>query len=143
MTPPNLSLLMIMICFWLTLWLVNRFLIVPIQGVIDERASKIDGAERKWLDGQEELRQATERLEAELSEAAKKAAALKARRRQEAVAAHEARMAEAREKAEAGLQTAVRKLADEAGKAREELRVSAEKLAVELAGRLLGREIGR
>jgi len=132
---------MIMICFWLTLWLVNRYLIVPIQGVLDERSSRIDGATQGRLDQQEALRAATERLEEELSDAARNAAALKAGKRQEAISAREARMAEARGKADKKLSQAVRTLAEDAEKARLELRSQAEALAAELAGRLLGREL--
>ncbi len=142
MTPPNLSLLMIMICFWLTLWLVNRYLIVPIQGVLDQRASRIDGATQGWLDQQEALRAATERLEEELAEAARRAAALKAEKRQAAISAREARLAAARERAEEKLSSAVAGLAEDAEKARIELKDRAEALAAELAGRLLGREVG-
>ena len=141
MTPPNLSLLMIMICFWLTLWLVNRYLILPIQGVLDERSSRIDGATQARLDQQEALRTGTERLEEALSDAARKAAALKAEKRQEAISAREARMAEARSRADEKLTQAVRTLGEDAEKARLELRSQAEVLAAELAGRLLGREL--
>jgi len=132
---------MIMICFWLTLWLVNRYLIVPVQGLLDERASRIDGANQGWLEQQEALRVATEQLEQELAGAARKATAMKAEKRKEGLAARETRMAAAREKAEEKLSDVVAELAEEAERARRELRTQAGTLAQQLAGRLLGREV--
>lgn len=141
MTPPNLSLLMIMICFWLTLWLVNRYLILPVQAVLDERASKIDVANQDWLEQQESLQAATKRLEQELSDAARQAAAFRAEKRKESLSAREARMVAARKKADEKLSGVVAKLAEEAENVRKDLRTQSETLAGELAGRLLGREI--
>jgi len=143
MTPPNLSLLLIMICFWLTLWLVNRYLIVPIREVLERREEKIEGSARLWLERQDALRAAGEKLEAELGEAARKATALRNERRNQAQALREERLAAARKAAAEKLEEAVQKLAREGESARSELREASRALAAELAGRLLGREIAR
>lgn len=143
MTPPNLSILMIMICFWLTLWLVKRYLITPILGVLNERSSRIETAIVGWQQQQEALRLAGERLEKELGEAARGAAARRLERRQEATQLREQRLAGAQERAGERLTAAIEGLAKDAEKARAELKSRAEGLAVELAGRLLGRELSR
>jgi F0F1-type ATP synthase membrane subunit b/b' len=69
---PNYSLFFIMACFGVTLWLVHRFLIEPVGGVLAERARRIDGAEKEWAAKNEEYLSATRRLEAEIDEAARK-----------------------------------------------------------------------
>ena len=45
MSPPNASLILIMVCFWVTFWLVQRFLIRPIWGVVSERKGRIDSVQ--------------------------------------------------------------------------------------------------
>ena len=39
--PPNLSLLLIMACFWMVFFLVWRLLVKPLGVVIDERDTRI------------------------------------------------------------------------------------------------------
>ena len=46
MTPPNLSLIFVMVCFLVTIWIVYRFLIRPVCAVIVERGLRIDEAQQ-------------------------------------------------------------------------------------------------
>ncbi|MCD4749061.1 MAG: ATP synthase F0 subunit B [Thermoanaerobaculales bacterium] len=141
MTPPNLSLVFIILCFWVTLWLVHRFLIQPVTTVLEERNSRIDSAEKEWAAKNEALVSATARLEEELSEAARSASRAREAYCAEAQAARRQRMEGARERADEELRVAVADLAREAETARKELHNQATLLAQELATRLVGREV--
>jgi len=141
MSPPNASLILIMVCFWLTFWLVQRFLIRPIWGVMSERKGRIDSAQQAWKAKNEEHLSATARLAAELEEAGRDAARVRGELRQKAQDARQLRVAQAREEADARLQTALDELRADADAARVELRKRAGELAGLLAGQLLGREV--
>jgi F0F1-type ATP synthase membrane subunit b/b' len=78
MTPPNLSLLFVMVCFWVTLWLVNRYLIRPVGTVVGERRRRIDDAQQEWAAKNEEYLAAVARVEEEVSQAARDAAKIRA-----------------------------------------------------------------
>lgn len=142
MTPPNApTLLMIMVCFWVTLWLVQRYLIGPLGAVLDERRNRIDGAHEQWASKHEEYLSATARLESEMEEAAREAAAVRAELRQQANARRQEVLGAARATADEQLGTALAQLESEAEVARAELRRQAEGLARILASKLIEREV--
>ena len=141
MTPPNLSLLFIMVCFWVTLWIVHRFLIRPIGGVIGERRRRIDDAQAEWSAKNEEYLAAVARVEEEVSAAAKESAGIRAEARQGAMDARQTALDRARATADERLLGVLETLDNETEAARSELRKRAEELARLLAGRLLGREL--
>jgi ATP synthase F0 subunit b len=141
MIEINLSLVFVMLCFWVTLWLVHRFLIQPVGSVIDERRRRIDGAQQEWTAKNEEHLAAIAKVEDELSAAAKEAAGVRAEARQKALDDRQHALDGARVRADERLVSALETLDQEAGTARDELRRKVEKLAQLLAGRLLGREV--
>jgi F-type H+-transporting ATPase subunit b len=142
MTPPNLSMLFIMVCFWVAYWLVKRYLIGPVGRVVAERTRRIDGAEAQYTAKHAESLAATERVEAELDDAAREAGRIRAAHRQRAMESRQERLDAARQTADARLVEAVDSLDREADDARDELRRRAAELARLLAGRLLEREVG-
>jgi F-type H+-transporting ATPase subunit b len=142
MTPPNLSMLFIMVCFWVAYWLVKRFLIRPVGEVVAERTRRIDGAEAQYTAKHEESVRATERIEAELDEASREAGRIRADHRQRALQERQQQLDAARATADGRLRGALETLESEAETAREELRRRASGLARQLAGRLLEREVG-
>ena len=142
MTPPNLSLIFVMVCFWVTLWLVHRFLIRPVGAVIDERRRRVDDAQQEFTSKNEEYLAAVARVEEEVAIAAKEAAQLRAETRQNAMAERQAALDRARAEADERLTGVLDDLDRDATTAREDLRRRAEELARLLAGRLLGRELG-
>ncbi|MEJ2189029.1 MAG: hypothetical protein P8Y93_06345, partial [Acidobacteriota bacterium] len=89
MTPPNVSLILIMVCFWATLWLVNRFLIRPVGETLAERRSRVEGAQEEWSARNEEHLAAVSRIEAELDGAARDASQARAALRQDAMDARQ------------------------------------------------------
>ena len=100
MTPPNLSLLLVMICFWCTMWLVHRFLIRPVGEVLEERRGRIGDAAARWEATHREYLAATERLEGELQNAARAAAVLRGGHRQRALDSRQAALERARSEAD-------------------------------------------
>ncbi|RLE25824.1 MAG: hypothetical protein DRJ61_18870 [Acidobacteria bacterium] len=141
MTPPNLSIVLIMLCFWVTLWLVNRFLIRPVNTVLDQRHDRIDGAQKEWTAKNEELLSATAQIEDELIEAARAAAKTRETYRAGAQQEKQHHLDTARSDAEERLALALKRLSQDAEKARADLKERAEGLARDFAQRLLGREV--
>ena len=74
MQPPNLSLIIVMVCFWICFWLIQKFLLKPVGAVLAERRGRIEGAETEWQSKHQEYLDETARLESELEKAAKAAA---------------------------------------------------------------------
>jgi F-type H+-transporting ATPase subunit b len=141
MTPPNLSLIFIMVCFWVTLWIVYRFLIRPVGVVIGERSRRIDDAQQEWSAKNEEYLAAVSRVEEEVAAAAKDAAKIRADARQHAMDERQAALEKTRARADERLVDVLDTLDNEAEAARSDLRSRAEDLARLLASRLLGREL--
>jgi len=141
MTPPNLSLFLIMVCFWVTLWIVYRFLIRPVGAVIGERGRRIDDAQQEWSAKNEEYLAAVSRVEEEVAAAAKDAAKIRADARQHAMDARQVALDQAHARADERLLGVLDVLDKDAEAARSELRSRAEDLARLLASRLLGREL--
>ena len=141
MTPPNMSLLFVMVCFWVTLWIVYRFLIRPVGDVLAERSRRIDDAQQEWSAKNEEYLAAVARVEAGVAAAAKDAAGIRADARQRALEERQGALEKARAEADERLADVLSTLDNETEAARSDLRSRAQELARLLAGRLLGREI--
>jgi len=141
MSPPDLSLIFVMVCFWVTLWIVHRFLIRPVGTVIGERRRRIDGAQQEWSAKNEEYLAAVSRVEENVSAAARDAARIRADARQRAMESRQAALDEARARADERLVAVLDTLDKDAEEARTDLRIRAEDLGRLLASRLLGREL--
>lgn len=141
MISIDLSLILVMVCFWMTLWLVQRFLIRPVGAVIDDRRRRIDGAQQEWTARNEEYLGAIAEVENELVSAAKESARVRNEARERAMANRQVALERARADADERLGSVLDTLGKEADTARADLRRRAEELARLLAGRLLGREM--
>jgi F-type H+-transporting ATPase subunit b len=141
MTPPNLSLLLIMICFWCTMWLVHRFLIKPVGAVLEERQGGIGQATQSWETTHQEYLAATARLELEIQNAAREAARVRGEHRQQALDHRQATLDRARAEADDRLGAALIALDAQTTSARGELQARAAELARLFATRLLGRKV--
>ena len=141
MTPPNLSLIFIMIFFWVTMWLVYRFLIRPIGGTLAERNSRIESANSTWETTNRQYLEATDRLELEMQEAAREAARVRGESRQQALDRRQAALDEARTVADDQLSVALDGLESETTAARQDLRQRSRELAEAFASRLLDRKV--
>jgi len=143
MQPPNLSLIIVMVCFWLTFWLIQKFLLKPVGAVLDERRGRIEGAENEWQSKHQEYLDETARLESELGDAAKAAAAVRNGLQQQALDRRQATLDTARQIADGKLDEAMGVLDNEAATARADLKVQAGDLAKLFASQLLGREVSQ
>lgn len=141
MTPPNLSLFLIMICFWLTMWLVSRYLIRPVGRVLTERQRRIDDAEVGWNATHGDYLKATAEVERQLEEAAREAQRVRGEHRQRALGGRQRMLDSARQRADQRLEQALSELDSEAAATRDELRERAAELARLFASRLLKREV--
>jgi len=141
MSPPDLSLILVMVCFWATLWIVHRFLIRPVGTVIGERRRRIDDAQQEWSAKNEEYLAAVSRVEDEVTTAAKDAAKIRADARQHAMDTRQTALDQAHSRADERLVAVLDTLDKDAETARADLRNRAEDLARLLASRLLGREL--
>jgi len=141
MSLPNASLFFIMVCFWVTFFLVDRFLLKPILRVLDERQSRIQGAQSQWATKNEEYLAASASLEAAIEDAAREGAKTRAQLREKAQTERQRLLDSAREQAGARLDNALAELDKDATAARDELRARAEELAHLFAGQLLEREV--
>lgn len=143
MQPPNFSLIIVMVCFWIAFWLIQKFLLKPVGGVLAERKRRIESAETEWQSKHQEYLDETARLESELEEAAKAAAKVRNDHRQQALDRRQAALDTARQQADGKLDEAMTALEREADAARTELKIKAAELARVFAGRLLGREVSQ
>jgi ATP synthase F0 subunit b len=141
MIEINLSLVFVMLCFWVTLWLVHRYLIGPVGVVVDERRRRIDDAQQEWTEKNQEYEAAVARVEERLTTAAKEASDIRAEARQRAMDERQTTLDAARSRADERLVAALETLDRDAGEARDELRRRAEELARLLAAKLIGREV--
>jgi F-type H+-transporting ATPase subunit b len=141
MSPPNLSLVLIMICFWLTMWLVYRYLITPVGQVLAERQRRLDESQATWDATNADYLAATERLERELEKAARSAAEVRNEHRQQALDGRQQKLEAARGEADQRLGQALGELDEAATVARTDLRDRARELAALFASQLLGREV--
>jgi F-type H+-transporting ATPase subunit b len=139
--PPNLSLLLIMACFWLVYLLVRTQFVGPLGAVIDERERRIRAARETLKAAQDRAAAAIAGCERELATAAAEASKMRAAMRAEGEVARRARLEEVRARAAERLLVLAHDLDQAAGAAREELRQRAESLARELAERLIGRRL--
>lgn len=141
MQPPNFSLIIVMVCFWLTFLVVQKFLLKPVGGVLAERRRRVEGAETEWRSKHQAFLDETARLESELEDAAKAAARVRNEHRQQALDRRQAIIETARHQADGKLDEAMEVLNREATAARAELKSTATELARLYASRLLGREV--
>jgi F0F1-type ATP synthase membrane subunit b/b' len=138
---PNLSLLLIMACFWAVFLLVTTQLVRPLGALLDERERQVREAREQHETARQTVADAIARCERELAagsaEAGKQRAALRAQGESARRAALEAARAQAQER----LALFGNELEQAARDARASLRERSAELARELASRLLGRRV--
>jgi len=137
----NLTLVIQMVVFGLTIWIAMKFVWPLLQGPLDARAKKIALGLAAAEKGQQDLTQAEARAEGVVREARERANQIidaASRRANEIV---EAARHSAQSEGDRLLASAKQQIELEAAKAREELRRQVADLTVRSAARVLGREI--
>lgn len=140
-TPPNLSLLLIMACFWLVYWLIATQLVRPLGRVLDERARRISETRDRLAAVEARLAEAMTRCERDLGVAAGEAQKERAAQRAAGEAARRARLEAARTEGHQRLAALAAELDAASRDARTQLRERGTGLARDLAERLLGRRL--
>ena len=141
LAPPNLSLFLIMACFWLVFLLVSSQLVKPLGAVLDERERRVKSSQEGFDAAQYALREALARCEKELIETGAGAQRQRLAERAAGEASRRAQLDAARGIAHERLAALQRELDDASMVARKTLRESAGLLAHELASQLVGRRV--
>jgi F-type H+-transporting ATPase subunit b len=138
-TPPDLSLVFIMLCFWAVFFVVSSQIVKPLGRVLDEREALAHSARQRLEEARAAVQAAMARSERELAAASAEATRERASMRAEGEASRRAHLDAARERSQQTLARLGRDLDQASAEARTGLRTDTEQLARELASRLLGR----
>lgn len=141
MSPPNLSLILIMACFWLVYLLVRTQFLKPVGALLDQRESQIRTARDTFAQAKEQLGEAIARCERDLAQAAGEGQKVRATLRAEGESVRRAHLEAARQQGQARLATLSGELTTVTDEARAVLRAKSAELARSLAERLLERRI--
>jgi F-type H+-transporting ATPase subunit b len=137
----NLTLVIQMVVFALTVWIAMKYVWPMLQGPLDERAKKIATGLAAAEKGQQDAAQAEARAESVVREARDRANQIldaASKRSNEIV---EAAKQAAQSEGDRLIASAKQQIELEASKAREELRKQVAELTVRTASKVLGREI--
>lgn len=138
---PNLSLLLIMACFWLVFILVSTQLVKPLGALLEERQRIVRGGADTLGAAHAETRELLAQCERQLMEASVEGQKERAALRAEGEAARRARLEAARTTGHDRLARVTQELKQAGRDAREQLRLRSRELAVDLAAKLLGRRV--
>jgi len=141
LVPPDFSLLVIMLCFWLIYVVVRTQLVKPLGAVLDEREQHVREAQTLLAEARESFDSAMTRCEREIASSASEAQAGRQALRDAGEAVRRATVEAARAAGQTSLAALQKELDVAAAEARGALRERSRLLAVELASRLVGRRI--
>ncbi|MFH1177153.1 MAG: hypothetical protein V1750_07075 [Acidobacteriota bacterium] len=139
--PPNLSLLLIMACFWAVYLLVRTQFLKPLGALLDLREKQVREARDGFASAQQTLAESLARCERELAQAAAEAQQDRARLRAAGEAKRREQLDRARAQGQALLAAHGAELEEATRQARDTLRVHARELSRALAERVLGRRV--
>lgn len=136
---PDASMLVILVIFWITYWILRKFLFQPIVEILRERRETVETARAEH---EAAAAQAETKIDAErekLNRARVEAAARRDELRKAAEEHREAALDETREEADTRLAAAQAELEEEVAVQRKTLEVRARALADRMADKLLER----
>lgn len=140
-TPPDLSLVFIMLCFWAVFFVVSSQIVTPLGRILDERENLSRAAGQRLDGARQALQAAMTQSERELAGASAEATRERASLRAQGEANRRARLDAARERSQQTLARLGQDLEQASAEARSGLRANTQQLAHELAGHLLGRDL--
>jgi len=138
---PDITFVYVVVAFIASLFILKRYLFVPLSAILEEREREAASAEKVHADSLLEMQKAITRAEAELAKARGEALAVREKLRGEGHAQWERRLAEAQAASGAALDRATEEIGSAATKSAAELPRSARELARSLAEKILGRKI--
>ncbi len=140
-SAPNLSLLLIMACFWLVYLLVATQFLKPVGRLLDQRETQVRTAREAFDKAKRELAEALTRCEHELAQAAGQGQKTRAELRAAGEAARRAKLDVARKQGQERLAALGVELVSVTDEARTALRARCRELGRALAERLVERRI--
>lgn len=140
-TPPDLSLVLIMLCFSAVFFVVSSQLVKPLLRILDQREHEAQDARGGLGAARAALQDALASSERELAVASAEATRERSGQRAAGEASRRARLEAAREVAQQRLASLGKELDAAAAEARAGLRSQVGQLATELATRMLGRRL--
>lgn len=141
MQLPDLSLLAVMAVFWATFFLLKAFLFKPLGQILEEREEREHAAALALEKALEAERAALQDIDARLTAARREALALREAARASAAKDRQGVLDDARQRGQAAVEDAARRLEKDIAVARADLKASSRKTAYEIAGQALGRSL--
>lgn len=138
---PDSSLLVIIAIFIVNYLIVKKWLVEPVNGVLESRESRVREADQKHEEALTRLHAATEDIEARLMQAKREASDVRERYRREAGSRREELVRKTRAEADALVGDAMSRLDKEVAEARESIKKESEQLAQLAAEQILGRKL--
>lgn len=138
---PDYSLLVIMVIFWMTYFVVRRFFLQPINRIMVQRETEHRTAQQRYEESLARFNEATTAMETQVHEAKRQGSQLRDRFRTEAAAHRSALIEHTHKEAEQIVGTAEAKLKQDVADAREKIVRDADSLARLAAERILGRAV--
>lgn len=138
---PDLSLLAIIAIFIVNYLIVKKWLVTPINDVLEWRDARVREADQKYEEALTRLSAATRDIENRLMEAKREASEVREGYRKEAGEVRDAKIRETRAEASRMIDEATARLDQDVSAARESIRSESEQLARLAAERILGRKL--
>lgn len=138
---PDLSLLAIIAIFFVNYLIVKKWLVTPINDVLEWRDARVRDADQKYEEALTRLSAATREIENRLMEAKREASEVREGYRKEAGDLRDAKIRETRTEAGRLTDEATAQLDQDVSAARESIRSESEQLARLAAERILGRKL--
>ncbi|MGZ7030343.1 MAG: F0F1 ATP synthase subunit B family protein [Thermoanaerobaculia bacterium] len=138
---PDLSLLAIMVIFWLNYVVVRKFFLRPINDVIEAREHETKTAETIFEQAMTRFQEATAKIEAQLTTARREASQLREQFRSEAAEFRNSVIEKTSNEARATVGEAEKHLEADVVLARKKIASETESLARLAAERILGRSL--
>lgn len=138
---PDLSLVAVMVIFWINYFVVKRFFLVPINAVIEEREHEAKTAERLHEEALAKFNDATAKMEEQLHIAKREAGTVREQYRGEAASYRNDVVTRTTNEAKSVVAEAASRLERDVKEARDTIVREAESLARLAAERILGRAV--
>ena len=138
---PDLSLLVIMVIFWLNYVVVRKFFLQPINSVMEARERETKSAEKLYEESLGRFNEATAQVEAKLHTARRDAAQVREKFRIEAAEHRNAVLDKTSAEAKKTVAEAEERLTKDVDAARQRIKTESESLARLAAERILGRAV--
>ena len=138
---PDYSLLAIMVIFIINYWVVSKFFIKPINGVMESREAETRAANELYEAAMARFSEETARMEEQLHVAKKDAAAVREKFRADAAAHRQSVVEKTTAEAKTIVSDADASLSSAASEARDKIKRESEALARLAAERILGRAV--